>query len=415
MNLGRNHRRVLVVDCNRTVHDDLRRILCPELVTGKALEHTGARLVDGDSAQSGTPNFEVDSAYQGQEATEYVRRALVEGRPYSLAFVNLRMPPGLDGVEIIRELWQIYPDLQVVVYAANSDFSTADINRRLNLTDKLFILKKQFDTAEVLQLAITLCEKWRQSQEANIRLKDLELALNERTRQLGAAKAELHTATRLANEMAAKAMEASNAKGQFLASMSHEIRTPMNGVLGMLRLLHDAELPDRQREFVQIARSSAESLLDLVNDILDFSKIEAGKLTIESVEFDLQKAVEQVSEILAPKVAEKELDLVIRYAPEVPQHVIGDPGRLRQVLTNLAANAVKFTSKGHVLIEVECDHQLDAVAQIRFSVQDTGIGIAQDKLDLVFERFAQADTSTTSRFGGTGLGLAICKQLAALM
>ncbi len=279
-----------------------------------------------------------------------------------------------------------------------------------------YILHRAEDVTPFVKLKLAAAEDARRTEVLESRAQQMEKEIYQRAQEIQQANESLRRMNEELREATNAAEAASKAKSEFLAHMSHEIRTPLNGVIGMVDLVLGSPLTEQQRRFCTLARASADSLTTVINDILDFSKIEAGKLEIVPDDFHLHGAVEDLLEILAPKAAQKGIELACCIADDVPVWVRSDPDRLRQILVNLVNNAIKFTADhGIVVVRVVLDGAARGRQIVRFSVTDSGIGIHRDRLARLFKAFSQADSSTTRAYGGTGLGLVIAKQLSELM
>jgi|GEM_PF-2654034 len=313
------------------------------------------------------------------------------------------MMPKMDGLEACRRIRELKSDIPPYLIMLTSKREKAEIIAGLEAGADDY-LGKPFDPGE-LHARVSVGQR---TIEMQVHLREAEEQVRQAALQLIKNNQELL-------EAHDKALNAVRAKSEFLANMSHEIRTPLNGVLGMAELLAESELTHEQQDCVSAINRSGGSLLALLNDILDFSKIEAGQLTLESVPFNFEQLVFEVGELFRSRLEGSTVELLVDFDPATPAHVLGDPGRIRQLLNNLVSNAVKFTEAGHVLVEIRSTAMEDGRLNYHLAVKDTGIGISPEKQARLFQPFVQADTSTARRFGGTGLGLVLVKRLAEAM
>jgi signal transduction histidine kinase len=399
-------RRILVVDDQEIVHYTFRVILANRTAPRPEPESAGTAVA---------PRYELDFAFGGEEALGLVRKAQSAGTPYAMVFTDMNMP-GWDGVETLARIWEIAPEMQAVLCTAFPDHAWDDLDGRLGRTDRLVILKKPFDKVEVLQLAYAMSEKWALGRKLQDHLDNLEQLVADRTREIEEGRRRLEVAN-VDLEAARDAAEAANrAKTEFLTNMSHEIRTPMTAILGFMELMESPDQsPADRAHYIGTIRRNGEHLLSIINDILDLAKIEAGKMPLESIVCSPRAIIEDIGSWMRLRARDKGIEFALSFADDLPQRIVADPTRLRQILVNLAANAVKFTETGEAKVDARLIENSLGAPQLSIAVTDTGIGLTPEQLGRLFQNFWQADSSTSRRYGGTGLGLSISRKLARLM
>ncbi|WP_224361164.1 hybrid sensor histidine kinase/response regulator [Hyalangium versicolor] len=391
---GSPNRRILVVDDNRTIHQDFRKILSPP-VANDSLDAMEADLFGHAEATTQLPGFEVDSAFQGEEALQMARTARQQGKPYALAFIDIRMPPGIDGVETTSRIWKDDPDIQVVICSAYADYSWEEMMLRLGLSQRLLILRKPFDGIEVRQLAFALTEKWELLRTNRLHMEDLTRAVEERTHQLTLANARLVQSQRL------------EALGRLSAGLAHEINNPLSFILanlGYLRTQLEANgsglsTGDIQelREVCAESYEGAERIRRIIQNIKLFSRLDEAPRTRVNVHEVLEHALGEIRSLLAPNIH------LVRDFQNVPAVYASENG-LQQVFFGLLANAAQALTEAPSPPTLRVATCVQEDGRVAVEVQDNGKGIAPEHLGRVFEPFF-----TTKRVGtSTGLGLSVC-------
>lgn len=400
------NRRILLVDDTRSIHEDFRKILTPGTRTSSDLASARAAFFGETPAPASDDedkHYELSSAYQGEEAFELIKEAHDKGEPFSVAFVDVRMPPGWDGIQTIKEMWKVDPDLHCVICTAYSDYSWDETVAELGHTDRLLILKKPFDSAEIRQVASAFTAKW----DAAFRERNAMSALKLKESEARAYASSLETLNKALATAKASADRMSVMKSEFMLRLTSEVSEHLNAILDRL-------IEDGRTEGLDEALDRSQRLLETIDKVVDFTHVEAGTLVVQNAPCRLGEIVDDLSATYRHIAAEKGLTLETTVAESVPSCVRTDPGRLSQILGHLVDNAIRFTDTGRVTVSIATEPAESwDTTRLRFDVCDTGRGITQSQVGEVFQPFSAKKEPSIG--AGAGLGLTVAKQIARLL
>lgn len=401
------NRRILLIDDNTAIHEDFKKTLAAENDVSKSFDAAKAAFF-GEAPRT-TPeaaSFEIDSAFQGQEGLEMIRAARAEGRPYALTFVDVRMPPGWDGVETIAKIWGIDEHVQTVICTAFSDYSYDQMIESLGRTDRLLILKKPFDPIEIHQLATALTEKWNMARRARLLVENLERA----EREARSYASSLETMNRALETAKAAADKSSELKTEFLVHLSNEVRKNLGGVLSRFEL--ENGLGAEQTDLIETVVDASHRLMTSFDQILDLTMVEAGRLEVRPSDCSPVAIARDVERVHRPRAELKDLAFEVSLDESLPDTIRTDGERVRQILANLVENAIRYTEHGSVELRVTTETTSDwKRPRVRFDVIDTGTGIAPSAQSHLFDPFVGGQAGPA----GHGLGLALAKRLTRLL
>ncbi len=407
-------KRILIVDDNESIHEDIHNILKARDSKKDAETELLEEELFGDGNDSfendgQITNYSIDDAYQGADAVSMVDAAAEEGFPYALIFMDVRMPPGIDGIQAVTEIWQKHPHIEVVICTAYSDYSWDQIIKKFGSTDHLLFMKKPFDNIALKQIALSLTTKWDRAKSNQAYIKDLEVEVKHRTDQLNQMVEHLKKIKKETEELTI-------AKSIFMSGITHELRTPLNGILGMTDLLLDTNLDDEQRNFAKTIKSSSESLMLIVSDILDFSKDSADGFPIDNIVFDVRTTIDNIVDLVSIAAYDMGLDIAVLVDCDVNDLLIGDPFRLKQVLLDLISYAIKLAHQGEIIISVSNKQMISQhEVELEFNISYTGVYISADQQKRLFSTGKDTGPLNQKEYAGDGLGLSVSKHLAELM